>query len=245
MSNTTTPVLHADKFEVLIQKHGREVRWEEAILCSCWNLVSGQPDYNCLVCGGKGHTYSAPVNGVVLFTSITANVDFKEMAGMFQMGDAVMTVPKRMWRRNGNAWDLRNFDTVPMYNVGMHDLITLTDDEYKTSEVLVKGEMQYGRPADTLLNDTVTAIQLVRQSFPETGVTIDYVQGVDFTNTLGTINWLDGGNAPADGEQYSVVYRHLPVFTVTTNLPKPRHQDGNDLPRYVALRYRAGGFEPK
>lgn len=240
-----TPQIHAEKFEVLIQRRGREVKWEEAILCSCWNLTSGQPDYNCKACKGKGHTYNTPVLGIVLFTSVTANADFQDMAGMFQIGDAVMTVPKRMWLRTATGWDMRTFENVPLYNVGMYDLITLTDDEYKTSEVLIKGEPMYGRPADTLINDTVTAIQVVRKSDPVTGAITDYVPGVDYTNTADTINWLAGGNAPDDGEQYSVIYRHHPVFTVLTTLPKPRHQDGNDLPRYVALRYRAGGFEPK
>jgi hypothetical protein len=127
----------------------------------------------------------------------------------------------------------------------MYDLITVLDDDYKTSEVLIKGKAIYMRPADTLLNEEVLSIQHVRTVNPSTGEQVVYRLGKDFTNEGNVIRWKAGGVAPQEGEHYSVVYKHRPVFTVLTTLPKPRYQDGQLLPRYVALRYRAGGFEPK
>lgn len=238
--------LHAEKFETLIQRRGRDVAWQEAIMCACWNLDSGQPSYQCKVCGGKGYTYEKAIIGRVVLTSITQNGDYEDMAGMFHIGDAVMTVPKRMWARTAaGGWNMRQYENVPLYNVGMYDLITVLDDDYKTSEVLVKGMPMYMRPADTLLNESVIEIQHVRTVNPATGEQVVYKLGKDFVNDANVIRWKAGGKAPEEGAQYSVVYKHRPVFTVLTALPKPRYQDEQLLPRYVALRYRAGGFEPK
>jgi len=238
--------LHAEKFEVLIARRGRDVEWRQAVMCSCWNPLSGQPNYQCKVCKGKGYTYEDPIICRALVTSIVQNKEFQDMAGVFDVGDAIMTVPKRMWKRLPNGqWNMKEYEIVPMFYVGMYDLITLTDDEVRSSEVLVRNRPIYERPADTLLNEHVTGIHAVRHADPDTGVLTVYQRGVDFEVVGNRIDWLPGGNAPADGEQYSVVYWHRPVYTVLTTLPKPRHQDGQDLPRYVALRYRAGGFEPK
>ena len=244
--------LHANKYEQMIARRGRDVKWEQAVLCSCWNMDSGQPNYACKACGGKGYTYEPPIVERALVMSITANKEFEDMAGVFDVGDAVMTVPKRVFvevvnplNRSGVGTFVYQRDNA-MFDIGMYDLVTLLDDEYKTSELLIRGTPMYGRPADTLLNKDVTKIITIRKSDPETGVVIKYTPGVDFTNTGNKIEWLGiHPNEPAEGETYSVTYKHRPVYTVLTTLPKPRHQDGQDLPRYVVLRYRSGGFEPK
>jgi hypothetical protein len=100
----------------------------------------------------------------------------------------------------------------------------------------------YSRPADTLLNEEVVDILSIRQSNPVTGEVKVFTKDEDYTWNKNVIIW-QGVNEPLDGEQYTVQYTHRPVFTVFTNLPTPRHQDGQDLPKRVAVRYRAGGFE--
>lgn len=243
--------IHATKYEQMITRRGRKVRWQQSILCSCWNIHShsGQPNYQCQACGGKGYTYEDPIEEIALVMSITHNKEYNDSAGVFEIGDAVMTVPKHVFKevihpmnRSGIAnlvYDRKN----RMYDIGQYDLVTLLDDEYKTSELLIKGEMMYGRPADTLLNEDVTTIITIRKSNPLTGEIITYSKDEDFQIVGNRIEWLEGGKSPSEGETYSVTYKHRPVFTVFTNLPKPRFQDGQELPRYVALRYRAGGIE--
>lgn len=242
--------LHADKYEQLIARRGRDVKWQQASLCSCWNLDSGQPSYSCNACRGKGYTYETPVIERALVMSITQSKDFDESAGVFEVGDAVMTVPKRVFtayfapqNQSGVPTFVYDHDS-PMFEIGMYDLVTLMDDEHRTSEVLIKGEAMYGRPADTVLNDEVTSIQSIRQSDPDTGTVTVFEPETDYIHTGGLIEWV-AGRGPLDGTQYSVTYKHRPVYTVLIPLPKPRHQDGQDLPRYVALRYRAGGFDRK
>lgn len=236
--------LHGDKFEDLIARHGRNVQWEESILCSCWNQDSQQPLYNCAACNGKGRIFKPPLESRVLLTSIAHSTEYEQMAGMFEIGDAIMTVPKQTYARfPSGKMDLSRKELVPAYNVGMYDIITVMDDDYKSSEILIKGTPIYGRAADTLLNDRILDIQVIRQVDVVTGDIKDFEQGTDYTFEDNRIAWLPGGEAPAEGEQYSVTYHHRPSFTVLTTLPKPRYQDGQLLPRYVALRYRAAGFE--
>ncbi len=243
-----SPQIHAGKFEQMIARRGRDVKWEQAVICSCWNMNTQQPSYECNACNGSGYTYDDPLIQRALVMSIANNKEFEEMSGIFEVGDAVMTVPYRIPRMLPNGtidvtesrWEIN-----PMFDVGMYDKVTLLDDEYKTSELLIRGESIFGRPPDTLLNDDVVEIKTVRTSDPITGAITKYRKDRDFRIVGNRIEWIPGGSAPDEGQTYSVMYTHRPVYVVLTNLPKPRKQDNQDLPRYVALRYRAGGFDRK
>lgn len=242
---TITPKIDASKFEILIQRRGRDVRWEEAVICSCWNMDTQQPNYACNACGGFGYIHTDPITARGLVMSITQNKDFDETAGLFEIGDAVMTIPKRLPTAlpNGN-FNYRAMIAQPMFEIGMWDKVTLLDDEYKSSELLVKGVSLYGRPADTLVQDEPTRVKSIQTVDALTGTVTTYAPGTDFVLNGKVIDW-QGVNKPAEGATYSVVYFHRPVYTVTAVLPKPRHQDGQDLPRYVALRYKNGGLDRK
>jgi len=184
------------------------------------------------------------VEAKVLITSITLSKDFEAMAGVFEVGDAVMTVPKRVPVRLSNQAPTGQYTTNPIFaGIGMYDRILLLDDEFKSSEVLVKGTAINARTPDTLLNSAVTSIRSIRKYNQTTGVGTTYQPTIDYTLTGSTITWTSNGAKPATGQQYSVVYYHRPMYVVTATLPKPRHQDGQDFPRYVALRYLAGGIE--
>lgn len=236
--------LHAERYEQLIDRRGRVVDWQEAEICSCWNTDSGQPSYSCTACNGKGYVYQPAIEVTAVVMSITLNKDFQEMAGMFEVGDAVMIVPKRVPTKLPNGiYDMKDFKDNPMYEIGLWDKIHLLDDEYKSSEVLIKDTPIGNRPADTLVNELVTRVKALRKYDQVAGTVTTYLEGTDFKLIANLISWLVGGNSPASGEQYSVVYFHKPTYVVTAALPKPRHQDGQDLPRYVVLRYLAGGVE--
>lgn len=240
--------LHGSKYLELIARRGRFVSWEEAVICSCVNPQHGsQPSYGCKVCRGVGYWYRAPIESRVLLTSMTEHADFQQMAGMFETGDAVMTVPEKMYalpEDSATRWDITKQVPVPAYEVGMYDIITVLDDDFKSSEVLVRGESLFARDADTLLNPKVVRILQVSTGDAATGEVTTFTEGDDFTLEDGNrLAWIDG-KGPAFGTSYSVTYRHQPTFIVVANLPKPRYQDGQLLPRYVALRYRAAGIAP-
>lgn len=241
--------LHADKYEQMIARRGRRVKWREAVICSCWNMDSGQPAYECQACNGLGYVYEDPIEDLSLIMSVAYNKEFEEMAGVFEVGDAIMTVPRRVPGINPTSGQvdmtMNTSHNNPLFDIGMNDLITLTDDVYKSSEILQKGVPMYGRPADTLINEDVVRVKSVRKNNSTTGDKTDYTEGVHYTLNGNKIDWIVGAEQPMEGEQYSVVYEHRPMFTVFTNLPTPRYQDKQELPKKVVLRYRAGGFDKR
>lgn len=240
-----TVQLNAVKFEDKIRRRGRIVKWQEAIVCSCVNMDSGSPDYNCEACKGLGQTYAEPVEDLALIQSIVHSKAFEETVGAFELGDAMMTVGHKVPATNpatGYLDATKPGRLNPLFHVGMYDIITLTDDVYKTSEVLVKGQNIYARPADTLLNVDVLDVTAIRTSDRVTGVITSYEQGTDYVVEGNVIKWV-GDNQPMYGEQYSVQYTHRPSFIVLVQLPTQRYQDKQELPRSVVLRYRAGGFD--
>lgn len=245
MSSASGNKLHAEKFEQMILRRGRVVQWEEAVMCSCWNLTSGQPYYECSACDGKGYVYEDPIQEVAIVTSVTHNAEYEAMSGVFEVGDAIMSVGYRtpyVDPVTGNMdTTMRRATLSKLYHIGIHDRITLMDDTYKTSEVLVKGERMFARQPDTLLNNYVTAIRKVCVWDPETGLKTGFIEGEHFTRNGNHIEWLGTSEEPEEGTQYSVVYDHRPTFTIFTNLPTPRYQDKQFMPRRVALRYLGGG----
>lgn len=235
--------LHANKYEELILRRGRKVLWQEATTCSCSS--TGHPNYECKACMGMGYTLSEPIEDVVLLQSVTHNQDFQEMAGIFEIGDAVLSVGAYVPEANPETGLLNKASRGRknlIFRIGQGDLVTVTDDEYKTSEVLTKGLPIFGRPAETLLNEEVVDVIRIQKSDPYTGEITVYAKGTDYTFEKNNIVW-QGVNQPTDGEAYTVVYTHRPVFTVFTQLPTPRYQDGQELPKKVAIRYRAGGID--
>lgn len=236
--------IHVQKYEDMILRRGRRVKWQETITCSCVNIDSGQPQYECGACKGKGYVLSEPVEDVVLLMSVTHNKEFEEMAGIFEIGDAIMTVGRFVPEINPKT-NLVNKQSRgrenPIFHIGMYDLITLTDDEYKTSEVLTKATPYYMRPADTLLNHDVIDVKSIRHMNPQTGDITIYEKDKDYTWKDNKITWIS--QALGDGEQYTVQYTHRPVFIVLKQLPTPRYQDGQDLPKKVAIRFKPGGFD--
>lgn len=235
--------LHANKYEDLIFRRGRQVKWQEAITCSCSS--NGHPNYECEACKGMGYTLEDPIEDVVLLQSITHNQDYQEMAGIFEVGDAVLTIGRYVPESNPTTGLLNKASRGrknPLFEIGTGDIITLTDDEYKTSEVLIKGTPIFGRESDTLLNEDVVEVRRIQQSNSVTGEITIYTKDTDYTVEGNRINWL-GVNQPDEGDNYTVLYTHRPSFTVFTQLPTPRHQDGQDLPRKVAVRYRAAGVD--
>ncbi len=240
-----TPMLHADKFEDMIDRRGRQVLWQEASLCSCWNEDSGQPVYTCKACNGKGFIYQSPITAKAIVTSVQLSQDWESMAGIFEVGDAVMTVPKRVPIRNAVGMPTGKFVDNPMFEIGVNDKITLLDDEHKASEVLARGVGIGHRDADTLLNEHITRVKSISTSDIQTGIQKFYEPEKDYRLNKNVVEWVEGGNAPDIYQQYSVVYFHKPVYVVIATLPKPRHQDGQDLPRYVALRYMSGAVDRK
>ncbi|MMZ43512.1 hypothetical protein D1872_50640 [compost metagenome] len=81
-------------FDTLIQQKGYTVIWEQGMLCSCLKysgqLNSGQPDFTCTVCKGKGYVYFDPNHTRALVTSISGRKE-QEKVGLNDFGTAYLT----------------------------------------------------------------------------------------------------------------------------------------------------------
>lgn len=52
--------LKPEEFDRTVYQKGARVIWEKSILCSCLDIHTGQPDFNCISCKGKAFTYFDP-----------------------------------------------------------------------------------------------------------------------------------------------------------------------------------------
>jgi hypothetical protein len=254
------PNLNEGKANAVVYRYGVPILWKEATRCSCWNMDSGSPVYNCAACHGEGYVYSTPTSDFAVVQNITFSKDFTPF-GEWQSGDCTVTV-SRLRPVSGSGVILNGVDIAdsilmpnnpnpvgwqsnPVFDIGDFDLIILQNTTFKSSELLTMGTSMYGRQADTLRNPEGVTVKYVQTCNPTTGAVTVYTPGVDY-NVVQTpagyqIQWLIGTGAknPGAGNLYSVVYRHNPVFQVFTQLPQNRDQDGIHFPRKVMARYRA------
>jgi hypothetical protein len=79
-----------EQFDILVQQKGYKAIWEKGMFCPCYALESGQPDYSCSECGGKGYVYFDPQEIRVLVTSISGRKE-QEHIGLNELGTAYMT----------------------------------------------------------------------------------------------------------------------------------------------------------
>ena len=126
--------LRQDLFDLAIQQKGYRIIWEQGMFCSCLTRESGQPNYNCPSCGGKGYVYFNPKEIRAVVTSISG---YKEQTqiGLNEMGTAYLTP--------------RSSD-----KIGFRDRFTFLDFTIKYSEVIRHsgtGRDKLGYPAKSVL----------------------------------------------------------------------------------------------
>lgn len=105
-------------FDSAILQKGLKVVWEQGMLCSCHDAISGQPNYNCPVCHDKGYVYFSPKKTRVLVTGLKAPRN-QDHIGLEDMGVAYITPLSE---------DL----------MGFRDRITFPDFTIKYSETIMK-----------------------------------------------------------------------------------------------------------
>lgn len=108
--------LDAPLFDKAIEQKGYRMIWEQGMFCSCLSLDSGQPDYVCTACDGKGYIWITPQEVRALVTSISGNKDQGKI-GLDEIGTAYLTPPSK-------------------YKMGYRDRFTFLDFTIKFSEVI-------------------------------------------------------------------------------------------------------------
>lgn len=79
-----------DYFDTLIQQKGYRVIWQQGMFCSCYTASSGQPDYSCRSCKGKGYLYFGDKETRALVTSISGRKE-QDHIGLDDIGSAYLT----------------------------------------------------------------------------------------------------------------------------------------------------------
>ena len=111
-----------EQFDTLIQQKGYRLLWQQGMFCSCYVPESGQPDYTCLTCKGKGYIYFGDTETRALVTSINGRKE-QEHIGLQDLGSAYLT-------------------PLSTDNVGFRDRFVFLDFTMKYSQVIThEGEI--------------------------------------------------------------------------------------------------------
>ncbi len=249
MAGTSDISFVQSQFDELVARRGKLVNWQAAYQCSCWTIQqggSGGPTWDCKACGGTGFLYQSAVTARVVVQGIDTHRNFLP-AGTWQAGDVVASIPNlAQVQTPGPTGTVITWAPHPMWRIGMDDLVYLTDSEQRSSWTLIKGEPLNKWAADTLPHPAGAIVEVlsVLSSDPVSGDVTTYTVGDDFTVNGNQIVWNPSGtNAQnlADGTQYSVTYTHYTTYTVYMDVPQPRDQDGQHMPRKVMLRLKGVG----
>ncbi len=177
-----------EEFSRIIEQKGYIVTWERATVCPCLKTVTGtgQPDFNCVLCSGKGRFWhdAQTIKGIM--------TNFNEDARYNQAGETMA----------GTSY----FTTLATNKLGFWDRLTNTHSQVRYSEIITKGD-ERGTDKTRFIPLKVDVLRTVTQVY-------DY--GIDFTvdGETGVIDWAVPGNEPARGEQYSVEYLMHPRWIV-------------------------------
>lgn len=130
------PRFTPEKFEELINRRGRLIKWERGNRCPCQDAKRLSAEENCILCEGSGFVYTSQGEFKAVITSLLGKHKYTGF-GDWISGDSVMTF----------AADK---------DVGDRDRITVNNAEERESDVLRKGKR------DFLLEATITRIIEVR-----------------------------------------------------------------------------------
>lgn len=84
------PDFKPELFDSAIRQKGYKMVWEQSMLCSCYDLDSGQPDFRCTHCRGKGYVYFDPQEIRAVVTSLNGHKE-QERIGLMDFGTAYLT----------------------------------------------------------------------------------------------------------------------------------------------------------
>jgi hypothetical protein len=191
----------------LVDEHGYDLAWEKGMFCPCINKDTGQADFNCTLCEGRGYLYydKQCIKGII--TSITASKAFREA---LVMGD---------WVLGKGALTVKAED-----DVSFRDRITNHDSIIRYSHVF-NYDTRYA--AYTLPYPVIDVLTM-----RTTGT--EFENPTDYTiNATGQIVFTGTGSLPLDQDKVSVVFTCHPTWIVLDHMHTVRdvrdqeNQSGN------------------
>jgi hypothetical protein len=175
------------EFSTIINQKGYDLLWEKALKCPCIpEEKTGQPDFNCLLCHGRGWYWFDPQDIKAVMTNFGENVRYNQ-AGEIAAGTAYLT-------------------TLPENKLGFWDRVTNLDSRIRHSEILTHGD----HGGKDKLRFQPTDIVYCRS------LSTEYIANKDFLFDPNAfeLDWSLTGQEPESGDRYSVEYLMPPRWIV-------------------------------
>lgn len=190
---------------------GQDMLWRPSTVCPCYNPGSGQANPKCPVCGGIGWQWAAPIAAKAGMTQ-QGNIKKYGPMGMYEMGDATLTIPQAS----------------AMYDAGAYDRITLLNSNEKFSLKFKRGA------ANERIYRRVLSISRVWWLVGDTPVD----GGTDgITVAANGVITFGGANPPPVGVQYSITGIANDEYFIWDNQSSDRGEHfGARLPKKLIAR---------
>jgi len=200
--------------DCLIERRGISVDLYQNYYCPCYDLRSGQPNYNHAICGGTGRQYLPAQTIKALITNVKQDKSYS-IVGVWELGTCRCT-------------------TKASVNIGAMDRVIFKNLMLTYTELINRKERPLLNNKDMLRFYSVEKINIIKS------LTKTFIENTDYKlikdSNFSYIEWQTGGQKPADNEQYSVLYEHRPEF-VAWDIPQVRTDSDNyQLPKFVVLR---------
>ena len=197
-----------------IDLRGISVDWYQSMFCPCYDIRSGQPNFNCTTCYGTGRLYLEPKTIKTLITNVKQDKNYS-IVGVWELGTCRCTPKAEI-------------------NIGVLDRIIFKNLILTFSEIINRSE----RP-ELINKDLLRFYSIVNIIRVQTLTTI-YTPEIDYKiikdNNNAFIEWQTGGQKPASGQQYSIIYEHRPEW-ISWDIPQVRSDsDEHQMPKFVVLR---------
>lgn len=171
-------------FDELIQTHGYDVGWEQALVCNCFE--NDQPKMNCKYCKGRGFRYLPPKTIKAVTTSLQGDKKTIQIQGIVNNGTAYLT-PQRGITMAFN-------DRVEFKHITSRYSQYLTVGKYETSAT------------DRPIKKVLFVVQ--DNNLFEEGKDFDII--ADRMH----LYWTDESTRPKEGTKISILYESHPTYLV-------------------------------
>lgn len=137
-----------EEFDRAVFQRGARAIWEKSMLCSCIDVHSGQPDFGCTVCFGKGFVYFDPTEIRAIAQGIGGD-NQNIPIGLIDVGTSYLTV------RSMDRVNFRDRITFPDMVTTYSQVLTYSGDgepvelKYTAKELLAVRVLEYELPPET------------------------------------------------------------------------------------------------
>jgi len=186
----------------------QDFKWRRRSACPCVNAASGQAQYDCPVCNGKGHIWSS--TEVDCWAGMANQIPKKSFQPVsWEPGDAVLTIPSDS----------------PLYAARQYDRIRALNSSTTFSEVITPGRNDKLR---------MPVIEVTRTFWIADDKQTIVEGGIPTVSADGGLSWSSG--SPPAGRSFTVEGTRADEFYIYDSLPSDRNSGVSGLPLMLQAR---------